>query len=156
EGVQLTNLDQALFDGAAASKRDLVDYLDVMRERILPVLRDRPLSVIRVLRGQAPFMQKNLPKYTPERERSVQVGAEAAHRAVSYGWADARRTLLWFAIQRAVEYHTTLVRADDWAHPTHLVMDLDPPEGEDSFGQVVGAAHLVRRALADAGLAGAV
>jgi len=156
EGVQLTNLDQALFDGAAASKRDLVDYLDRMRDLILPVLRDRPLSVIRVLRGQPPFMQKNLPKYTPPWVRSVQMWAESSHREISYALADDRRTLLWFANQRAVEYHTTLVRADDWAHPTHLVMDLDPPAGEDTFEQVVGAAVLVRRALDETGLAGAV
>jgi bifunctional non-homologous end joining protein LigD len=156
EGVQLTNLDQALFDGAAASKRNLVDYLDHMRDRILPVLRDRPLSVIRVLRGQQPFMQKNLPKYTPPWVRSVQLWAESSHREISYALADDRRTLLWFANQRAVEYHPTLVRTGDWEHPTHLVMDLDPPVGEHSFGQVVRAAFLVRRALADARLAGAV
>jgi bifunctional non-homologous end joining protein LigD len=65
EGVSLTNLDQPLFEGAEATKRDLVEYLDAMRDRIIPNLRDRPLSVIRVLRGQAPFMQKNVPKYTP-------------------------------------------------------------------------------------------
>ena len=52
EGVALTNLDQPLFDGAAATKRDLVDYLDGVSDRILPNLADRPLSVIRVHRGQ--------------------------------------------------------------------------------------------------------
>src|SRR5262245_39667561 len=52
DGVALTNLDQPLFDGAEATKRDLVDYLDGMADRIVPELRDRPLSVIRVLRGQ--------------------------------------------------------------------------------------------------------
>ena len=62
EGVKLTNLDQPVFDGAEATKRDLVDYLDAMSDRILPVLEDRPLSVIRVHRGQEAFMQKNVPK----------------------------------------------------------------------------------------------
>ena len=60
--VSLTNLDQPLFDHAGATKRDLVDYLDAVGDRIIAELRDRPLSVIRVLRGQAPFMQKNVPK----------------------------------------------------------------------------------------------
>jgi len=46
DGVSLTNLDQPLFDGAEATKRDLVDYLDAVHDRIIPVLRDRPLSVI--------------------------------------------------------------------------------------------------------------
>jgi DNA ligase D len=154
-GVSLTNLDQPLFEGAAATKRDLVDYLDAIHDRIIPELRDRPLSVMRVLRGQQPFMQKNVPKYTPAWVRTVPLWAEASKREVSYALCNDRRTLLWFANQRAVEYHPTLFRADLWDRPTHLVLDLDPPHG-DAFRQAVLAAQLVRQALADAGLAGAV
>ncbi|MEU2614345.1 non-homologous end-joining DNA ligase [Micromonospora sp. NPDC007271] len=154
-GVSLTNLDQPLFDGAGATKRDLVDYLDAVHERILPELRDRPLSVVRVRPGQDPFMQKNLPKYTPDWVRRTSVWAEASRRRISYALCDDRRTLLWFANQRAVEFHPTLGRAGRPEHPTHLVLDLDPPPG-DSFGLAVRAALLVRQALADAGLAGAV
>jgi bifunctional non-homologous end joining protein LigD len=153
--VSLTNLDQPLFDGAEATKRDLVDYLDAIRDRILPGLRNRPLSVIRVLRGQKPFMQKNVPKYTPPWVQTVSMWAESSKREVSYALCDDRRTLLWFANQRAVEYHPTLVRADRLDRQTHLVLDLDPPEG-DGFAAAVRAAHLVRQALDDAGLAGAV
>jgi DNA ligase D-like protein (predicted polymerase) len=71
---------------------------------------------------------------------------------VRYALCNDRRTLLWFANQRAIEYHPTLIRGD---RPTHLIMDLDPPSGDD-FQSVVRAAHLVRQALTDAGLAGAV
>lgn len=155
DGVPLTNLDQPLFEGADATKRDLVDYLDAMRDRILPVLRGRPLSVIRVLRGQEPFMQKNVPRYTPPWVPTVKLWAESSHREVSYALCEDRRTLLWFANQRAVEYHPTLIHADHWDRPTHLVLDLDPPAGA-AFDVVVRAAYLVRRALSDAGLAGAV
>jgi DNA ligase D len=155
DGVSLTNLDQPLFEGADATKRDLVDYLDAVHDRIVPQLRDRPLSVVRVLRGQAPFMQKNVPKYTPPWVRTVALWAETSKREVSYALCNDRRTLLWFANQRAVEYHPALLRADRWAHPTHLVLDLDPPSA-DAFPLAVRAAHLVRQALADIGLAGAV
>jgi DNA ligase D len=155
DGVSLTNLDQPLFDGAQATKRDLVDYLDAAADRIIPELADRPLSVIRVLRGQAPFMQKNAPKYTPPWVRTVPLWAETSKREVSYPLCNDRRTLLWLANQRAVEYHPTLVRADRWDHPTYLVLDLDPPSA-DAFGLAVRAAWLVRQALADVGLAGAV
>jgi bifunctional non-homologous end joining protein LigD len=154
DGVPLTNLDQEVFPGAGATKRDLIDYLDAVRDRIIPVLRDRPLSVVRVLRGQEKFMQKNLPKYTPDWVPRVAVWAEASHREVSYALCNDRRTLLWFGNQRAVEYHPTLALAGAH-HPTHLIMDLDPPEG-GAFSLAVGAARLVRRALADAGMAGAV
>ncbi|TWD82986.1 DNA ligase D [Kribbella amoyensis] len=155
DGVGLTNLDQPLFDGAEATKRDLVDYLDAVHERILPELRERPLSVLRIRPGQEPFMQKNVPKYTPDYVKTVTVWAEASKREVSYALCDDRKTLLWFANQRAVEYHPTLMRADRWDRVTHLVLDLDPPEGE-TFGLAVQAAHLVRQALTDCGLAGAV
>jgi DNA ligase D-like protein (predicted polymerase) len=152
--VQLTNLDQELFEGAGATKRDLVDYLDTMSDQLLPELTDRPLSVIRVLRGQAPFMQKNVPKYTPEWVPTVSVWAESSKRDISYALCNDHRTLLWFANQRAVEYHPTLYRLADRGTPTHLVMDLDPPEG-DGFRLAVRAAHLVRQALDAAGMAGA-
>jgi bifunctional non-homologous end joining protein LigD len=155
DGVQLTNLDQPLFDGAEAAKRDLVDYLDAVRDNILPVLRDRPLSVIRVLRGQDPFMQKNVPKYTPDWIGTVPVWAEASKRKVSYALCNDRRTLLWFANQRAVEYHPALVHTGEWDRPTHMVLDIDPPS-VDAFPLAVRTARLVREVLAGVGLDGAV
>jgi len=87
---------------------------------------------------------------------------------VNYAVCDDRRTLLWFANQRAVEYHPTLVRAPGalglgaaggkstaMDNPIYLILDLDPPEGAD-FSAAVGAAHLVHQALDDLGLSGAV
>ncbi|MEO8510035.1 MAG: non-homologous end-joining DNA ligase [Chloroflexota bacterium] len=155
EGVAMTNLDQPLFDGAGATKRDLVEYLDAVRDRILPVLQDRPLSVIRVHRGQEAFMQKNVPKYTPDCVRTVRWWAESSKRNVSYALCNDRRTLLWFANQRAIEYHPALVRADRPDHVTHLVLDLDPPDA-DAFAMAVRVARAVRQALTDVGLTGAV
>jgi bifunctional non-homologous end joining protein LigD len=154
-GVPLTNLDQPLFDEAGATKRDLVEYLDGVRDRLIPVLADRPLSVIRVHRGQEAFMQKNVPKYTPDWVDTIEMWAETSKRTVRYAVCNDRRTLVWFANQRAVEYHPTLVRADRPDRVTHLVLDLDPPEGA-AFAAVVRVAHLVREALAGAGLTGAV
>jgi bifunctional non-homologous end joining protein LigD len=154
-GVPLTNLDQPLFEGAGATKRDLVEYLDAVRDRILPELADRPLSVIRVHRGQEAFMQKNVPRYTPDWVRTVRLWSESSRRDVDYALCNDRRTLIWFANQRAVEYHPTLVRADRLESPTHLVIDIDPPDG-GPFAVAARAAQLVRAALAGAGLAGAV
>ncbi|GAA3558908.1 non-homologous end-joining DNA ligase [Kribbella ginsengisoli] len=156
DGVPLTNLDQPLFDGADATKRDLVDYLDAVHEQMLVGLAERALSVVRIRPGQPSFMQKNVPKYTPEWVRTVQVWAEASKREVSYAVCDDRRTLLWFANQRAVEYHPALIRLDRPDRVTQLVLDLDPPEGDDTFALAVQAALLVKQALANLGLDGAV
>ncbi len=155
DGVALTHLDEPLFDGAGATKRDLVDYLDAVAGLIVPGLRDRPLSVIRVRAGQQPFMQKNVPAYAPPWIETVTLWAQASKREVRYALCNDRRTLLWFANQRAVEYHPTLFLAGHMGRPTYLVLDIDPPSGGE-FGLAVAAAKLVRQALTDAGLAGAV
>lgn len=154
-GVELTNLDQPLGPDSAATKRDLVDYLDAVAERMLPGLAGRPLTVLRVLRGRAPFMQKNVSKYAPDWIPTATFWAEASKREVHYPLCDDRRTLLWLANQRAIEYHPALGLADDIYRPTHLVLDLDPP-GDGDFRAVVAVAQLVRRALSDSGLAGVV
>jgi DNA ligase D-like protein (predicted polymerase) len=152
DGVELKHLDAELFDGAGVSKRDLVDYLDAVADRILPELRDRPLTVLRVRPGQQPFMQKNLPSYAPPWIPTRTVWAQASHREVHYPLCHDRRTLLWFAGQRAVEFHPTVL--DGEGRATYLVLDLDPPEGA-AFEHVVRAAHLVREALTASGLSGA-
>jgi bifunctional non-homologous end joining protein LigD len=150
-GVSLTNLDDPLFDGAGATKRDLVNYLDSVADRIIPELADRALSVIRVHRGQEAFMQKNLPSYTPAWVERVTMWAESSKREVSYALCNDRRTLLWFANQRAVEYHPSLIRVDNPEHMTHLVLDIDPPNG-NAFPEAVRAARVVRQVLTDEGL----
>ncbi|MET8761840.1 ATP-dependent DNA ligase [Lentzea sp. NPDC004782] len=148
--MKFSSLDQPLFGGTV--KADLVEYLDFVADRFVPVLAGRPLSVWRVLRGQDPFMQKNVPKYTPDYVKTVEVWAEASHRKIRYALCDDKQTLMWFANQRAVEYHVPLFLGD---HQTHMVLDIDPPEGA-GFDVVVESAFLIREALANAGLRGAV
>jgi bifunctional non-homologous end joining protein LigD len=156
DDVALTNLDQPLFDDAQATKRDLVEYVEAVSEQLLGELRDRPLSVVRALRGQRPFMQKNVPKYAPPWVKTMTIWAESAKRDVAYALCNDLRTLLWFANQRAIEYHPTLARpGSEGFVQTHLVLDLDPPR-DVGFEVIVRVAKLVRQALSDAGLAGAV
>ncbi|MGY2127307.1 DNA polymerase domain-containing protein [Blastococcus sp. SYSU DS0617] len=154
DGVPLTSLEAALGDGLGVTKRDLVDYLAAVADRMVPGLAGRPLSVMRVRPGQAPFMQRNVSKGAPEWVRTVPVWAAGAHREVHQVLCDDRRTLIWLANQRAVEFHVPNFCAGE-SEPTGLVLDLDPPEGAD-FAAVVAVAGLVRRALDSAGLAGAV
>ena len=54
-----------------------------------------------------------------------------------------------------MEYHVTLFQIDHPDRPNYLVLDLDPPEGA-AFPVVVQAAQLVRQALVELGLSGAV
>lgn len=152
--VEFSSLDKPLHEDLGATKGDLVAYLRAVADRIVPVLTGRALSVIRVREGQEAFMQKNVPKYTPAWIATTTQWAEASKRNVRYALCDDEPTLMWFANQRAVEYHVPLFRAGS-AHPDALVLDLDPPEGDD-FAHVVRAARLVETALADCGLTAVV
>jgi len=154
DDVALTHLDQPLFDGAGVTKGELVDYLDAVADRLLPALRDRPLSVVRARPGQPPFVQKNLPGYAPPWIPRVEVPTGSARGVLVQPLCHDRRTLRWLANQRCVEFHPMLVRGRE-GRVTDLVIDLDPPQGTP-FARVAEAAVLVRAALAGAGLAGAV
>ena len=147
--VEFSSLDKPLFDGADATKGDLVAYLEAVADQLIGQLRDRPLSVMRARPGQRPFMQKNVPSSAPDWIETVGIWAERSKREVHYALCNDRSTLRWFANQRAVEYHPTL-----WPDPP-LVLDLDPPEGA-AFDVVAATALLVREALSTAGLKGAI
>src|SRR4051795_4391301 len=154
DGVTLSSLHVSLGDGLEVTKGDLVDYVDAFADRLLPQLAGRPLSVKRVRPGQEPFMQRNVSKGAPDWVRTVATWSDRARREVHQVLADDRRTLLWLANQRAVEFHVPFSRVGE-EQPTGLVLDLDPPDGA-SFDVVVRTALLCRQALADAGLSAAV
>ena len=154
DGVRLTSLDSPLGDGLEVTKRDLVDHLDRFADRLVPLLADRPLTVKRVRPGAEPFIQRDVPKGAPDWVRTVATWSDRAHREVHQVLVEDRRTLLWLANQRAVEFHVPFSRVGE-EEPTGLVLDLDPPDGAD-FPLVVRAARLARRALTDAGLSAAV
>jgi DNA ligase D-like protein (predicted polymerase) len=154
DGVRLSSLDSPLGDGLGVTKRDLVDHLDAFADRLVPLLADRPLTVKRVRPGAQPFIQRDVPKGAPEWVRTVPTWSDRARREVHQVLVDDRRTLLWLANQRAVEFHVPFSRVGE-EQPTGLVLDLDPPDGA-SFDVVVRTALLCRQVLADAGLAAAV
>ena len=102
-------------------------------------------------------MQKNVPKYTPDWVPTVSAWAESSKREVTYALCNDRRTLLWFANQRSIEFHPALTTVDAPDRATHLVLDIDPPsDGAEGFARAVATAHLAREVLVDVGLEGVV
>ena len=101
-------------------------------------------------------MQKNVPKYTPDWVQTVPSGPRRRSARCRYALCDDRRTLLWFANQRAIEYHPTLGRARP-TRPRHPPRARPrPARGRRLRRRRSRVAHLVRQALDDVGLAGAV
>ena len=146
DGVRLTSLDQPLGDGLEVTKGDLVDYLDAVADRLVPLLAGRPLSVQAGAAGPgalhaAQRLQGRARLGAHRRRCGPRARTARSHQVL----CDDRRTLLWLANQRAVEFHVPFFRAGE-SEPTGLVLDLDPPEGA-GFAVVVAVARLVRQAL---------
>jgi DNA ligase D len=156
QGIELSNLDKVYWPAhdasPAVSKGDLIAYVDEMAPALLPVLKDRPLTVIRYPDGieKGSFYQKDTPKYAPEWIRTVTLHASQAKRDVRYPLCNDRRTLRWLANQASIELHPWLSRVDRLERPDALVFDLDPPEG--GFERTVPVALMVRELLRDSGL----
>ena len=66
--VQLSNTSKTLFPDDQVTKGDLIGYYRDIAARMLPYLRDRPLSMERYpdgITGER-IVQKNVPRYFPD------------------------------------------------------------------------------------------
>jgi bifunctional non-homologous end joining protein LigD len=151
-GVEVTRPDKLLWPALGVSKQVYVEYLAAVADRMLPWLRDRPLSLVRApdgVDGQR-YFQKNTPAYAPSWIRTVTIPAPSAKRDVAYTVCNDADTLAWLGNQAALELHPAPVRRDLLERPDLLVVDIDPPD--DAFDAAVEVAFLVLEVLDDMGL----
>ena len=132
-----------------------MDYLDGVSDRMIPELEGRPLRLSGCTAARKPSCRRTCRSTRRPGSRPCSSGRARPSARCLTRLCNDRRTLLWFANQRAVEYHPALVRAERPEVMTHLVLDLDPPSA-DAFKMAVRVARLVRQALTDVGLDGAV
>jgi bifunctional non-homologous end joining protein LigD len=150
--IEVSRPDKLLWPSRDITKRRYVDYLDVVSERMLPWLRERPVTLIRAPDGVGGkrYFQKAASSYAPDWIRTVRIPAPSAGRDVDFVVCDDRSTLLWLGNQATLEFHPAPVRADRLDRPDLLVVDIDPPEG--AFGAAVEVAVLVLDVLDDLGV----
>lgn len=146
--VPIPNAGKVLFPDDGITKEDLARYYADAAGRMLPWLRDRPVTMMRYpdgLNGQR-IVQKNVPAYFPDWIRRVEVPKEGGvvEQAVCGKPAD----LAYLASQACIEVHAFTSRADKLDAPDQVVFDFDPPDGEH-FGQVRSAALWARELLDD-------
>jgi bifunctional non-homologous end joining protein LigD len=150
--VEVTRPDKPLWPALGITKRAFVDYLGSVADRMLPWLRDRPLTLIRApdgVEGER-YFQKATPAYAPSWIRTVTIPAPSAKRDVAYTVCNDAATLAWLGNQAALEFHPAPVRRDRLERPDLLVVDIDPPD--DAFDAAVDVAFLVLDVLEDMGV----
>jgi bifunctional non-homologous end joining protein LigD len=153
--VKLSSPDKVLWPQAGFTKRDLFEYYERVADRILPHLRDRPLTLLRANAGVEAerFLQKNLPDSAPASVQRFEVWTETSNRTVAYALADDVEDLRYFAQQNAVELHPWFSRADKPDRGDAVAFDLDP---SDDRVTAAWAALRMRETLDDLGITSAV
>jgi bifunctional non-homologous end joining protein LigD len=148
--VEVTNADKLLWPALDITKRRYVEYLDAVHERMLPWLRDRPLSLVRAPDGVSGerYYQKDTPRYAPSWIKTVTI--PAVRRDVAYTVCNDASTLAWLGNQAALEFHPAPVRRDKVDQPDVLTIDIDPPD--DAFDAAVEVALLVLEVTDDLGM----
>ena len=147
DGVEISRPDKELWRQLGVTKRAYLEYLAVVGDRMLPWLRERPLTLVRAPDGVEAhrYYQKDAPKHTPEWIATVTMRAESAGRDVRYIVCDDRRTLSWLGNQAAIEFHPALIRTPRLDRPDMMVFDIDPPSG--AFAEAAAVARAVHDVL---------
>ncbi len=145
--VTLTNPDRIYFPELLLTKRQLAEYYAQVAPRMMPLVKDRPLTLLRCPRGrdQHCFYQKHFDRGVPQGCRAVSV--QERHAVRQYAAIDQPQGLVALAQLGALELHTWLSRRDRLDRPDQMVLDLDPGEGV-SWGVVQEAAVRLHDALA--------
>jgi bifunctional non-homologous end joining protein LigD len=146
EGVTFTNLDKLMYPDAGITKADVIDYYRRIAPRLLPHLKDRPVTLERLpdgLDGEH-FWQKNTPASYPDWIAKVDLPSEAG-KPVRYALVNDEETLLYLVNQGALTLHVWLSRVEDLDHPDFVLFDLD--RGEAAFTDVVAVARELHEIL---------
>lgn len=150
--VKLTNIDKIYWPEDKITKGQMLDYYERMAKWILPYLKDRPLSLkrnVNGIRGKA-FYHKDAGENAPPYVETEQVASGSSDKVIDYIVCNNKETLMYVANLGSIEmnpWNSTRRRPD---HPTYIVIDIDPSEG-NSFSQVIEAAMATREVLEKAG-----
>lgn len=154
--IRLTNLDRVYWPAdeparrPPITKRDLIRYLAGVSRFMLPHLRDRPLTMIRMPEGinGERFFQKHSEQRLPDFVETVNVFSEHKGEKHDYVLANNLPTLLWLGQMGTLEFHVwhsrasvdadAAVKGTDYDssvaalessvlnYPDYVVFDIDP------------------------------
>jgi bifunctional non-homologous end joining protein LigD len=152
EDLHLTHPEKLLFPGAGITKRAFAEYLDLVADRMLVHLANRPLSMLRCPGGQGHcFFQRHVGSGLPDAIRRLDIPNNSGRHEEPFLMISDKPGLLAAAQIDVLEFHIWGVHADDVERPDRIVFDLDPDPAVQ-FGKVCEAAAQLRDALTELGL----
>lgn len=152
--LRLSNLSKLYWPDDGITKGDLLTYYYNVAPLLLPHLRDRPLTMLRMpngITGQS-FYEKRVPSHAPEWLPTASVPGEDG-KPIDMVMAQDLACLLYVVNLGCIETHPLHSRAGTLDYPEFALFDLDPFEPY-TFADVRTAARLVKVVLDGLGLHG--
>jgi bifunctional non-homologous end joining protein LigD len=152
-GFALTNLDKVLYPEQSITKAQLLAYIAVVSDWMLPHVANRPLTIVRCPEGRHKhcFFQKKIARGTPKPIRTVPIAEDSSGKTVDYMVVHDMPGLVALAQMGTLEIHTWGSHADKPERPDLIVFDLDPDE-RVGWDRVAVAAFELRKRLRALGL----
>jgi len=158
--LKLSNLDKLFFPVERITKGDLLAYYRAIAPVLVPHLKDRPFTMVRLpdgIEGKR-FFQKDAPSHMPEwipRYRALVSTRESPRRRkeVEFPLVNDELALLWMVNMGCVDMNAWYSRIDKPERPDFVLFDLDPSP-DVGFRETVQVALLVKSALDALGLVG--
>ena len=151
--VEFTHVEKVMFPEAGVTKGDVIAYYLKVADKLLPHLRDRPITLERmpdgVGEGRPRFWQKNTPPYYPKWIPRVELPSEAGKK-VQYALVNDEAALSYLVNQGTITFHPYLSRVKRLDEPDFVLFDLDP--GGAKFADVVKIARTLRDIFEDEGV----
>jgi len=143
--VEITNKQKILFPKSKITKEEYVAYYKKIAKKILPFIKDRPLTLKRFPNGiqGIKFFQKKVMDYYPKWIKTVSVKREGK-TSIKMPVITNLDSLLYIANQVG-ELHPWLSKIDKLDYPDRLIFDLDPEK--NSFTKVIDAAKDLKKLL---------
>src|SRR5437899_5233440 len=147
--ISISKRDKLMWMREDVMKADVIQYYSGVADRMVPLIRDRPLMLNRFPHGVPgkSFVQKDWPNH-PSWVKIAKVRSHSLNKSVRHVVCDDKTTLVWLADLACLEINQFLSSAPrtDW-HDLVLV-DLDPyPPAE--FEDAVEIARAVHSALVE-------
>lgn len=157
--LSVSSLEKVLYPATGTTKAEVLQYYVQVADRLLPHLRDRPVTRIRYPQGVAGehFFEKNLPSGAPSWLPRVEIaghGSRSGRDRVTYPLVRDLADLVFLVNLGSLELHVPQWRVDDDGTvlpPDRMVVDLDPGPGA-GLEECARVALLVRERLAGLGL----
>jgi len=151
-GVRIKHPNKVWWPAEGITKLDVANHYAAVASRMLPWLKDRPLTAERCpdgIGGEC-FYQKNfehgLGPNVPTRAIPAQNGQEIVHYVIG----GSVRTLLTLVELGCIAVHVMNCRVGSLDRPDWLTFDLDPSSGE--FAEAAKASLTLRKILQELGL----